>query len=54
MALCLLGKLSDVRRFRNPSALSAFVDVDLRHYESGKLLYHSIGQIKVASNPQAL
>lgn len=37
-ALCLLGELGDLRRFRNPNALNAFVGVDLRHYESGKLV----------------
>lgn len=35
-AVLLLGTLGDIRRFRNPNALNAFVGVDLRHYESGQ------------------
>lgn len=36
-AVLLLSTLGDIRRFRNPNALNAFVGVDLRHYESGQL-----------------
>ncbi|WP_323081772.1 IS110 family transposase [Limosilactobacillus reuteri] len=35
-AVLLLSTLGDIRRFRNPIALNAFVGVDLRHYESGQ------------------
>lgn len=35
-AVLLLSTLGDIRRFRNPNALNAFVGVDLRHYESGQ------------------
>ena len=37
-AVLLLGTLGDIRRFRNPNALNAFVGVDLRHYESGQFI----------------
>ena len=37
-AVLLLGTLGDIRRFRNPNALNAFVGVDLRHYESGQFM----------------
>lgn len=37
-AVLILGTLGDIRRFRNPNALNAFVGVDLRHYESGKFI----------------
>lgn len=36
-AVRLLGELGDIRRFRNPNALNAFVGLDLRHYQSGEM-----------------
>lgn len=37
-AALLIGQLGDIRRFRSPNALNAFVGVDLRHYESGEFV----------------
>ena len=50
-ALCLLGELGDIRRFRNANALNAFVGVDLRHYESGQ--FTASDHISKRGNPVA-
>ena len=34
----IIGELGDIRRFHSANQINAFIDIDLRHYESGDFL----------------
>ncbi len=34
-ATSIIGELEDIRRFQSTNQINAFIDIDLRHYESG-------------------
>ena len=37
-ATSIIGELGDIRRFHSANQINAFIDIDLRHYESGDFL----------------
>ncbi|HEL1766833.1 TPA: IS110 family transposase [Streptococcus suis] len=37
-ATSIIGELGDIRRFQSANQINAFIDIDLRHYESGNFI----------------
>lgn len=50
-ATSIIGELGDLRRFRTPNQINAFIGIDLRHYESGNYLAQE--HITKRGNPYA-
>ncbi|MEY8443768.1 IS110 family transposase [Lactococcus ileimucosae] len=50
-ATSIIGELGDIRRFRNPNQINAFIGIDLRHYESGNFIAQE--HITKRGNPYA-
>ena len=50
-ATSIIGELGDIRRFQSPNQINAFIEIDLRHYESGNFLAQE--HITKQGNPYA-
>ena len=50
-ATSIIGELGDIRRFQSPNQINAFIEIDLRHYESGNYLAQE--HITKRGNPYA-
>lgn len=50
-AVSIIAELGDIRRFRTPNQVNAYIGIDLRHYESGN--YTASDRISKRGNPYA-
>ena len=50
-ATSIIGELGDIRRFKTPNQINAFIGIDLKHYESGDYLARE--HITKRGNPYA-